>query len=195
MNKGLIIIGYYGIKEFFMKNNKYIDLAFNEDYDSCKWYSSYCDTATMLANEGNIVLLYNSKIIRKYLAKKKKDIRIAICCPNYSIKNEWIRRLKNIYNSESEKDEYIIDDLEKYFDSDIIDLTSNNDFDKIIINNISCDFDNIIKNYLNDKQYKFCNTVFNKDYIIEYDKDGYIRNNTFIKKILKKFKEIICDNR
>lgn len=134
----MIITGYQGIgKSTFAKtNDKIIDLESScfwkyDSHDLEKkgnkmrpddWYVYYCQMAQYLSEQGYIVFVSCHPEVRKFLSIHNKECFCAIF-PSKSIKEDWIKRLKDRYEqSGSEKDLRALEHAEKFYDSDIYQL-------------------------------------------------------------------------
>lgn len=151
----MIIIGYQGIGKTTLCNNpntllKYIDLEsssfFNDDgLRPENWYVYYCNVAEHLSKQGYSVFVSSHKVVRERLAKSKEKV---ICVfPSQKIKDDWIKRLENRYNSsKSDKDYRAWQNALSVFDSNISDLKSDV-FPCIEINTMNYDLRDLIIGY------------------------------------------------
>lgn len=131
----MIITGYQGIgKSTLAKvSDKIIDLESScfwkyDKYDLKKegnktrpddWFVYYCQMAQYLSKQGYIVFVSCHPEVRKFLSIHSEERFFAIF-PSKSIKNDWLKRLKDRYDqSGSEKDLRALEHAEKFYDSDI----------------------------------------------------------------------------
>lgn len=128
----MIITGYQGIgKSTLAKtNDKIIDLESScfWKYDFEKkgtktrpddWYVYYCQMAQYLSRQGYIVFISCHPEVRKFLSIHNEE-RFCAIFPSKSIKEDWIKKLKDRYEqSGSDKDLRALEHAEKFYDSDI----------------------------------------------------------------------------
>ena len=125
----MIITGYQGIGKSTLarKENNIIDLesASFWNYENGNktrpddWYVYYCQVAEHLSKQGYIVFVSCHQQVRDWLFKNGKEKFCAIY-PSITIKNDWLKRLENRYNTtKSEKDLRALEHAQNYFDNDI----------------------------------------------------------------------------
>lgn len=145
----MIIIGYQGIgKSTLAKDSlKYIDLEsgnfwVNGERDE-QWYKPYCNIANHLSAQGYTVFTSSHKEVREELKNSSEVVKIAF--PALELKTDWLIRLTNRYNeSMLEKDYKALINASLYYEDNIEDLM-NEPFDKIIINNIDYNLEELIE--------------------------------------------------
>ena len=145
----MIIIGYQGIgKSTLAKDSlKYIDLEsgnfwINGERDE-QWYKPYCNIANHLSAQGYTVFTSSHKEVRDELKNSSEVVKIAF--PALELKTDWLIRLTNRYNeSMLEKDYKALINASLYYEDNIEDLM-NEPFDKIIINNIDYNLEELIE--------------------------------------------------
>ena len=145
----MIIIGYQGIgKSTLAKDSlKYIDLEsgnfwINGERDE-QWYKPYCNIANHLSAQGYTVFTSSHKEVREELKNSSEVVKIAF--PALELKTDWLIRLTNRYNeSMLEKDYKALINASLYYEDNIEDLM-NEPFDKIIINNIDYNLEELIE--------------------------------------------------
>lgn len=134
----MIITGYQGIGKSTLarKENNIIDLesASFWNYENGNktrpddWYVYYCQVAEHLSKQGYIVFVSCHQQVRDWLFKNGKEKFCAIY-PSITIKNDWLKRLENRYNTtKSEKDLRALEHAQNYFDSDIQKLNYENSY-------------------------------------------------------------------
>lgn len=152
--KGLIIVGYQGIgKSTLAKDgNGYIDLESGNFWVNGKraddWYIPYCNIAMHLAQQGYIIFTSSHQVVRDYLSDNAKDIELAVCYPDYQLKDEWIKKLEDRYNqTKLEKDYKAWQNAVDRYDENIDEIRSSKRFHQITILGISYDLDFIIGSF------------------------------------------------
>ena len=102
----MIIIGYQGIGKstMAMLANNTIDLESSNFWykkHDFKRYENWAEVYTNIAKDisacGNIVFTSTHKEVRDALADCKQTIYV--CCPDISLKDEWIKKLDDRYNT------------------------------------------------------------------------------------------------
>ena len=61
------------------------------------WASEYCNVALDLSNQGYNVFVSSHESVREYLSKFQDNYNIIEVFPNFTMYDEWIRRLENRY--------------------------------------------------------------------------------------------------
>lgn len=152
--KGLIIVGYQGIgKSTLAKDgNGYIDLESGNFWVNGKraddWYIPYCNIAMHLAQQGYIVFTSSHQVVRDYLSDNAKDIELAVCYPDYQLKDVWIKKLEDRYNqTKLEKDYKAWQNAVDRYDENIDEIRSSKRFHQITILGISYDLNFIIGSF------------------------------------------------
>lgn len=153
---GLIIIGYPGIgKTSVVKNglsNRIIDFESSlfkvNDVKIDNWCSIYCKQAVSMAKQGFIVLISSHKCVREELANYDQDgFTIVTIAPSYSLKDEWIDRLKDRYKANPcERNLAAWKNAERNFTNDIADIASECTFSHIFINSMDYSLRLILSN-------------------------------------------------
>ena len=134
MCKGLIIIGYQGIGKSSCASafTSCIDLESSAFYIGNKrqtlWYIPYCQIAMNLANQGYTVFVSSHKEVRGMLSTMPllpNVGKVVVFCPNRSMKDAWIERLRKRYEETGlDKDYRALKGAESFFDANIIDLVN-----------------------------------------------------------------------
>lgn len=155
--KGMIIVGYQGIgKSTLAKNcSGYIDLESGNFWIGGKrsddWYIPYCNIALHLAEQGYIVFTSSHVVVREYLSSLPKTVELAVCVPDLSLKDEWIKKLEDRYNeSNLEKDYKAWMNALNCYDENIKEILESKRFSKIIIKKIPYNLDTIIGDFNNE---------------------------------------------
>lgn len=196
--KGMIIIGYQGIgKSTLSKNgNGYIDLESSNFWIDGKraddWYIPYCNIAIHLAEQGYIVFTSSHAVVRNYLAENGKEIKIAVCCPHYSIKNEWIKKLEDRYNkTKLEKDYKAWKNAEDRYSENIAEMLGHNEFYVISITNINYDLDNMIRLFLRTR-FNNVSTIVDttNNCIMENSLNNILNRKNFVVEKIKRLLDI-----
>ena len=97
----MIIIGYQGIgKSTLSKKSKgFIDLESSNFFHHGKrpddWYIYYCQIAEHLSEQGYVVFVSSHEPVRNYFVNSNE--RAIIICPDFMLKDEWIRKLRKRY--------------------------------------------------------------------------------------------------
>ena len=110
----MIFISYQGIGKSTLCNNqsisfKFIDLEsssfFNDEgVRPDDWYIYYCNIAERLSAQHCTVFVSSHKVVRDRLKKSKE--RVCVICPSIKLKDQWIERLENRYNSTKLEKDY-----------------------------------------------------------------------------------------
>lgn len=145
----MIIIGYQGIGKSTLSNNNvnYIDLESGNFWINGKryddWYIPYCNIAEHLSQQGKNVFVSSHEVVRKQLEQTKE--RVIVICPDISLKEQWINKLQERYNyTQLEKDYKALMNAKERYTENITEIIGNN-FEKIIINNINYNLEELIK--------------------------------------------------
>ena len=126
----MVITGYQGIGKSTLasKNKDIIDLestCFWRNENGFKtrpddWYVYYCQIALDLSKHGYTVFVSCHPKVREFLEKHHGMEKFCLIFPSKSIKNEWIARLKERYDStKEEKDLNALSRAVEHFDEDI----------------------------------------------------------------------------
>ena len=153
---GLIVIGYPGIgKTSAVENgisNCIIDFESSlfkvNDRKIDNWCSIYCKQAVSMAKQGFTVLISSHKCVREELAQYDQDgFTIVTIAPSYSLKDEWIDRLKNRYKANPcERNLAAWKNAESNFINDISNIASECTFSHIFINSMDYNLKLILSN-------------------------------------------------
>lgn len=99
----MIVIGYQGVGKSTLanKNLRFVDLESGNFWVNGKrtddWYIPYCQIAEHLSKQGYIVFTSSHEVVRKQLTNSEEKV---ICCaPNLSLKDAWIQKLKERYET------------------------------------------------------------------------------------------------
>lgn len=148
----MIIIGYQGIGKSSIKKDdyRYIDLRSEEFYVNGKrdenWYIVYCNIATRLSKEGYIVFVSAHTKVRDIL--KNSGERVILCFPDLKLRDAWLSRLRIRYKQTGlEKDYRALRNAQKCYEESINSLAKE-DFEKIVINEINYDLEEMLNGYL-----------------------------------------------
>ena len=105
----MIVIGYQGIGKSTLANKdlRFVDLESENFWVDGKraydWYKPYCQIAEHLSAQGYIVFTSSHEPVRNQLANSKE--RVICCVPDFTLKDEWIEKLRIRYEeSQLEKD-------------------------------------------------------------------------------------------
>lgn len=139
----MIVIGYQGIGKSTLagKNNKFIDLESGNFWvDGNRvddWYKIYCNIAEHLSNQGYIVFMSSHKVVRDELKfRGLKDI--IVCYPGLEMKEAWISRLQDRYDSSKlEKDYKALMNAKDMYEKNITDLAGELQFTHIVIHKMN----------------------------------------------------------
>lgn len=148
----MIIIGYQGIGKSTTakKFSNVIDLE-----SGCFWYNGkrqdnwhvyYCQIAEHLSSQDKIVFVSSHKQVREYL-KNSKELVIAIC-PSIYLRDEWIKRLEDRYNSTGlDKDYKALMNAKDCYKENILDIA--NDIERThFIQSITYDLEDEVRKAL-----------------------------------------------
>ena len=105
----MIIIGYQGIgKSTLAGTDRFIDLESSNFWVDGKraddWYKPYCSIAEHLSSQGYDVFVSSHEVVRNQL-KDSKEL-VVIAHPSIELKDEWIEKLKNRYESTKLEKDY-----------------------------------------------------------------------------------------
>lgn len=135
----MVIVGYQGIgKSTLAKNgNGFIDLEssnfFIDGVRSPDWYIPYCKIALNLSAQGYDVFVSSHQVVRTYLADHHVQ-DLVIACPSKDLKDEWIAKLANRYQSTNlDKDFKAWKNAVVRYDENIDELLNQYGFDYCLI--------------------------------------------------------------
>ena len=168
----MIIVGYQGIgKSTLAKDgNGYIDLESGNFWvngvRADNWYIPYCNIAIHLAQQGYIVFTSSHQVVRDYLSNVAKDIELAVCYPDYQLKDVWIDKLEDRYNNTKlEKDYKAWQNALAIYDQNIDELRKSERFHHITITNSQYDLDFIVSSL---------------KYMLDYEKHNFTCEMSYI---------------
>lgn len=125
----MIVIGYQGIGKSTLANKdlRFIDLESGNFWVDGKraddWYKPYCQIAEHLSQQGYIVFTSSHEVVRKQL--RNSDEQVICCVPDLSLKDAWIQKLKERYeSSELEKDYKAYMNAESMFTDNINEIAN-----------------------------------------------------------------------
>lgn len=98
--KGLIICGFPGIGKSTLANSRSDIIDFestNFNKTNENWYEDYCNCILDLSRQGYTVFCSTHEKVTNFLSTKTK---INIIFPDYSLKEEWISRVKTRYEKD-----------------------------------------------------------------------------------------------
>ncbi len=153
----MIVIGYQGIGKSTLagKNNKYIDLESSNFWVNERrgddWAEVYGNIAEHLSKQGYVVFTSSHEVVRNRL--KNSDERVVVAFPCVDLKNKWISKLKERYNSsKSDKNYKAYINAEDRYEENIQELMMEcfdlGYFDCIVINEIEYDLEMLINQAL-----------------------------------------------
>lgn len=135
----MVIVGYQGIgKSTLAKNaNGFIDLEssnfFVNGVRSPDWYIPYCKIALNLSAQGYDVFVSSHQVVRDYLADEHNH-DLLIICPSKDLKNQWIKKLEDRYNSTGlDKDYKAWKNAECRYEENIDELLNQEGFGNFIV--------------------------------------------------------------
>lgn len=135
----MVIVGYQGIgKSTLAKNaNGFIDLEssnfFINGVRSPDWYVPYCKIALNLSAQGYDVFVSSHQVVRDYLADEHNH-DLLIICPSKDLKNQWIKKLEDRYNSTGlDKDYKAWKNAECRYEENIDELLNQEGFGNFIV--------------------------------------------------------------
>ena len=143
----MIIIGYQGIGKSTLAGYKdCIDLESGNFWVNGKraedWYIPYCQIANHLSEQGYTVFVSSHEVVRNELKKSKE--RVEVICPAVSLKDEWIKKLKERYErTKLDKDFKAWKNAEDRYEENIKELM-NSGFDATVIDGIGYKLSEII---------------------------------------------------
>lgn len=105
----MIIVGYQGIgKSTLAGKDNCIDLESGNFWINGKrtddWYIPYCSIANHLSKQGYTVFTSSHEVVRREL--ESSDEKVIVVCPTYNLKEEWINRLRQRYETTGENKDY-----------------------------------------------------------------------------------------
>lgn len=150
----MVIVGYQGIgKSTLAQNgNGFIDLEssnfFVNGVRSTDWYIPYCEIALDLSKQGYDVFVSSHQVVRDYLADEHNH-DLLIICPSKDLKNQWIKKLEDRYNSTGlDKDYKAWKNAECRYEENIDELLHQEGFGSfIVIGNMDYDLKDQIDSY------------------------------------------------
>lgn len=157
----MIFIGYQGIGKSTLAGkkaiNKCIDLESGNFWVNGKraedWYVPYCNIALDLSSQGYNVFTSSHKEVREYLGEVGGE-KIAIIKPSYELKDEWIGRLKERYEtSKLDKDFKAWKNAEDRYETNIEEMVKDAiryGFYTITIEDMNYDLRKIVKHFVRD---------------------------------------------
>lgn len=136
----MIFIGYQGIGKSTLAGpgDRFIDLESGNFWVDGKrpeyWYKYYCNIAEHLSQQGFDVFVSSHEVVRKQL--KGSEERICIICPDLSLKDQWIEKLKTRYeNTKLDKDYKAYMNAVDRYEENIKELLRE-DFDHLVLADI-----------------------------------------------------------
>ena len=169
----MIVMGYPAIGKTSLaeKGFEYIDLEATDffvmresknGYDSFRpgdWYKIYVNQVLTLHRQGYTVLISSHKDIRnrinyfRSIGQFNNEDQIFVCYPILSLKDQWIEKVKKrLEEDRSFKNIRAYDRVSKYYDQDILDLSSA-PFGQIKITTMNYDFESLILTYSKRTEY------------------------------------------
>jgi len=157
----MIFIGYQGIGKSTLAGkkaiNKCIDLESGNFWVNGKraddWYVPYCNIALDLSSQGYNVFTSSHNVVREYLGEVGGE-KIAIIKPAYELKDEWIGRLKERYESSKlDKDFKAWKNAEDRYETNIEEMVKDAiryGFYTITIEDMNYDLRKIVKHFVRD---------------------------------------------
>ena len=132
----MIISGYQGIGKSSLagfdgkvidleSGNFWVDTGDGGKYRSGHWCKTYVNIACHLSEQGFTVFVSSHKEVREELRKRmdKGLCRAMVICPALELKEEWLKRLEERYESSKlEKDYRAYKNAEKTYDKTITEL-------------------------------------------------------------------------
>ena len=123
----MIIIGYQGIGKSTLarEGTGFIDLEsslfYGKNGRSDDWHIYYCKIAESLSEQGYVVFVSSHKQVRDYF--KKSNERAVIICPDISLKEAWIAKLRERFEREpTNKNLRAWKGAERYYEDNIKNL-------------------------------------------------------------------------
>lgn len=160
----MIIIGYQGIGKSTLARNSEVD-GYIDLESSCFWYNDddgnrvrhenwaeiYTNIAKHLSRQFNIVFVSSHQVVRDELANDENDF-IVVCVPDLKLKDQWIKRLEDRYNSTKLEKDYkaLMNAKDRYEENinELIEDAKNNDWHIITITDMHYDLNEMIVYYL-----------------------------------------------
>ncbi len=124
----MIITGYQGIGKSSIAGQLYtIDLESGNFFVDGKrddnWYKIYANMAKHLSDQGYIVFTASHKVFRDYM--KSQGIEFVTISPALELKDEWVKKLEERYNSSGlEKDYKALMNAKQCYEENVTDLQS-----------------------------------------------------------------------
>lgn len=148
----MIIIGYQGIGKSTLSNNdlRFVDLESGNFWVDGKraddWYKPYCQIADHLSKQGYFVFTSSHEVVRNQLANSEE--RVICCAPSLSLKDQWINKLKERYETSGlDKDYRAYMNAEDRYTENITEI-ANSGFEVLWIESIDYDLCDEILEYL-----------------------------------------------
>lgn len=147
----MIIVGYQCIGKSTLSNMclKYIDLESGSFWHNGKrpddWYIYYCQIAEHLSKQGYNVFVSSHEPVRKFL--KNSSERVIAIAPSVDLKDQWIEKLKNRYESSKLDKDYkaYMNAVDRYTEN-IEEIAK--DCDTIFIRSMTYDIESLIEAHL-----------------------------------------------
>lgn len=147
----MIIVGYQCIGKSTLSNMclKYIDLESGSFWHDGKrpddWYIYYCQIAEHLSKQGYNVFVSSHEPVRKFL--KNSSERVIAIAPSVELKDQWIEKLKNRYETSKLDKDYraYMNAVDRYTEN-IEEIAK--DCDTIFIRSMTYDIESLIEAYL-----------------------------------------------
>lgn len=144
----MIVIGYQGIGKSTLSNKdlRFVDLESGNFWISgvraCDWYVPYCNIAEHLSQQGYIVFVSSHDVVRSQLIKSSEQV---ICCvPDLSLKDLWIEKLKNRYETSNlDKDYKAYMNASDKFTENVKEI-ANSPFEVLWLNTIEYDLQKLV---------------------------------------------------
>lgn len=150
----MIIVGYQGIGKSTLasKDKKYIDLESSNFFVNGErdkdWYRVYVNIAINLHHQGYIVFTSSHNVVRDELVKRGFKSEVGICFPDLSLKDAWLEKLKDRYDSTRlEKDYKAYMNALVAYDNNIMELDNDCDhygFNKLVIKDMDYKLEDIL---------------------------------------------------
>ena len=141
----MIIVGYSGIGKTSCNYSDYIDLESSSFYVNEKrindWYKVYVNVAENLSNQNYCVFISSHKLVREEL--NRRNIDFVVICPSLKMKEFWINKLKERYETTNcDKDYKSLKYVQEFYDENISDLM--NEKNCHVIDNSDYNLKNIV---------------------------------------------------
>lgn len=147
----MIIVGYQCIGKSTLSNMclKYIDLESGSFWHDGKrpddWYIYYCQIAEHLSKQGYNVFVSSHEPVRKFL--KNSSERVIAIAPSIELKDQWIEKLKNRYETSKLDKDYraYMNAVDRYTEN-IEEIAK--DCDTVFIKSMTYDIESLIEAHL-----------------------------------------------